>query len=110
MYLTSNCGQVITLSILTAFTAQDAGTSNKVGNGFAVFMIFLYLAFQGTFCDTTMYLYVSETFPYEMRTIGIGFSLFGQFAGTLIIVQSAPIAFAAVSIFCSFCGCWYTRH
>ncbi|KAL5321168.1 hypothetical protein ACEPPN_011980 [Leptodophora sp. 'Broadleaf-Isolate-01'] len=58
MYLTSNCGQVITLSILTAFTAQDAGTSNKVGNGFAVFMIFLYLAFQGTFCDTTMYLCV----------------------------------------------------
>ncbi|KAH9210732.1 general substrate transporter [Leptodontidium sp. 2 PMI_412] len=99
MYLTSNCGQVITLSILTAFTAQDAGTSNKVRNGFAVFMIFLYLAFQGTFCDTTMYLYVSETFPYEMRTIGIGFSLFGQFAGTLIIVQSAPIAFAATARF-----------
>ncbi|KAG4433381.1 hypothetical protein IFR05_011141 [Cadophora sp. M221] len=96
MYLTGNCGQIITITILTTLTAQYAGTENKVGNGFTVFMIFLYLAFQGTFCDTTMYLYVSEIFPYEMRTIGIGFSLFGQFAGTLIVVQSAPIAFAAV--------------
>ncbi|KAK0100275.1 hypothetical protein ONS96_007557 [Cadophora gregata f. sp. sojae] len=65
MYLTGNCGQVITLSILTALTAQHAGTETKVGNGFAVLIIFLYLAFQGTFC-------------------------------TLIVVQSAPIAFAAV--------------
>ncbi|OBT90450.1 hypothetical protein VE02_01227 [Pseudogymnoascus sp. 03VT05] len=81
MYLTGNCGEIVTLT---------------VGNGFAVFMIFLYLTFQGTFCDTTMYLYVAEIFPYEMRTIGIGFSLFGQFAGTLIVVQSAPITFASV--------------
>lgn len=34
-----------------------------------------------TFCDTTMYLYVSEIFPTEIRPIGMGFSLFGQFAG-----------------------------
>lgn len=32
-----------------------------------------------TFCDTTMYLYVSEIFPTEIRPIGMGFSLFGQF-------------------------------
>lgn len=34
-----------------------------------------------TCCDTTMYLYVSEIFPTEIRPIGMGFSLFGQFAG-----------------------------
>lgn len=28
-----------------------------------------------------MYLYVSEIFPTEIRPIGMGFSLFGQFAG-----------------------------
>lgn len=27
-----------------------------------------------------MYLYVSEIFPTEIRSIGMGFSLFGQFA------------------------------
>ena len=30
-----------------------------------------------------MYLYVSEIFPTEIRPIGMGFSLFGQFAGQL---------------------------
>lgn len=59
-----------------------------------------------------MYLYVSEIFPTEIRPIGMGFSLFGQFAGqynspapcilanrdlaTLILLNTAPIGFADV--------------
>lgn len=31
-----------------------------------------------------MYLYVSEIFPTEIRPIGMGFSLFGQFAGEFL--------------------------
>jgi hypothetical protein len=62
-----------------------------------------------TFCDTTMYLYVSEIFPTEIRPIGMGFSLFGQFAGmsphlygptttdndaaTLVLLETAPMGF-----------------
>lgn len=38
-----------------------------------------------------MYLYVSEIFPTEIRTIGTGFSLFGQFAATIVLLQTAPI-------------------
>jgi hypothetical protein len=38
-----------------------------------------------------MYLYVSEIFPTEIRPIGMGFSLFGQFTSTLILLQTAPI-------------------
>lgn len=56
-----------------------------------------------------MYLYVSEIFPTEIRPIGMGFSLFGQFAGlspfplqdvrltdsaTIILLQTAPMGFA----------------
>lgn len=33
-----------------------------------------------------MYLYVSEIFPTEIRPIGMGFSLFGQFAGKSILI------------------------
>jgi len=46
---------------------------------------------RSTGCDTTMYLYVSEIFPTEIRPIGMGFSLFGQFAATLVLLQTAPI-------------------
>jgi len=43
-----------------------------------------------------MYIYVSEIFPTEIRPIGMGFSLFGQFASTLILLQTAPIGFVNV--------------
>lgn len=93
MYITGFVGIVVCTSGLAAMTAEYGGTSNKVGNGFGVFFIFLYLAFQGTCCDTTMYLYVSEIFPTEIRPIGMGFSLFGQFAATIILLQVAPMGF-----------------
>jgi hypothetical protein len=64
-----------------------------------------------------MYLYVSEIFPLEIRGIGMGksssartlsfpssippltppgFSLFGQFAATIILLETAPIGFVNV--------------
>ncbi|CAI7604470.1 hypothetical protein N7533_008812 [Penicillium manginii] len=93
MYMTGFAGIIVSTSCLAAMTAQYAGTTNKVGNGFGIFFIYLYLAFQGTCCDTTMYLYVSEIFPTEIRPIGMGFSLFGQFAATLILLETAPMGF-----------------
>ncbi|VUC32451.1 unnamed protein product [Clonostachys rosea] len=96
MYITGFVGIVITTSVMSAMIAKFAGTSNQAGNAVGVLFMFLYLAFQGTFCNTTMYLYVSEIFPTEIRSIGMSFSLFGQFAATIILLQSAPIGFAAV--------------
>jgi hypothetical protein len=43
-----------------------------------------------------MYLYVSEIFPTEVRPIGMGFSLFGQFAATIILLQTAPSGFVTI--------------
>src|SRR6478752_9249849 len=81
MYMTGFVGIVITTSVYCAMISLYTGTDNKAGNAIGVLFMFLYLAFQGTFCNTTMYLYVSEIFPTEIRSIGIGWSLFGQFAG-----------------------------
>ncbi|RAO70062.1 uncharacterized protein BHQ10_006074 [Talaromyces amestolkiae] len=91
MFIVGLIGCLVTTSGLAGCVARYAGTTNKAGNAAGVFFIFLYLAFQGTCCDTTMYLYVSEIFPTEIRPIGMGFSLFGQFAATLILLQTAPI-------------------
>ena len=96
MYLVGLMGCLVTTSCLAAMTAEYGGTSNRAGNAMGVFFIFLYLTFQGTLCDTTMYIYVSEIFPTELRPIGMGVSLFGQFAASLILLQTAPIGFAEV--------------
>lgn len=96
MYMFGTAGCLVTTSILCALLATYVGTTDKGGNAGGVFITFLYLTFQGTFCDTTMYLYVSEIFPTEIRPIGMGFSLFGQFAATLILLQTAPIGFVNI--------------
>lgn len=43
-----------------------------------------------------MYIYVSEIFPTDIRPIGMGFSMFGQFASTIILLQTAPIGIVNV--------------
>ncbi|QKX55928.1 uncharacterized protein TRUGW13939_03027 [Talaromyces rugulosus] len=91
MFIVGFMGCLVTTSGLAGCIAQYSGTSNKGGNAAGLFFIFLYLAFQGSCCDTTMYLYISEIFPMEIRGIGMGFSLFGQFAATLVLLQTAPI-------------------
>lgn len=47
MYMTGFVGIIISTSCLAAMTARYSGTTNKVGNGFGIFFIYLYLAFQG---------------------------------------------------------------
>jgi hypothetical protein len=47
MYITGFVGIICTTSCLAAMTAQYAGTTNLVGNGFGILFIYLYLAFQG---------------------------------------------------------------
>ncbi|KAL6412331.1 putative MFS sugar transporter [Ilyonectria robusta] len=96
MFMVGLFGCLVTTSGLVGCIAQYGGTTNRAGNAAGVFFVFLYLAFQGTLCDTTMYLYVSEIFPTEIRPIGMGFSMFGQFASTIILLQTAPIGMEQV--------------
>lgn len=58
--LVGMAGCCILVAIEAALTARYASTDSKVGNGFAIFIIFLYLAIQGSCIDCSMYLYVSE--------------------------------------------------
>lgn len=76
-----------------AMVAKYAGTSNKVGNGFGVFFIYLYVTFYGGCMDVSTYVYCSEIFPTRVRAQGVGFSVSGLFLTALVYTQSAPTAF-----------------
>lgn len=77
--------------------ATFSGTTNRIGNGFGVFFLFLFVFFYGGSMDATSYVYCSELFPTPLRAQGAGFSVAGLFTATLIYTQSAPIAFAQVA-------------
>ncbi|OCT51766.1 sugar transporter [Cladophialophora carrionii] len=83
-----------TMMILhTAMFATYAGGTNKVGNGFAIAFLFLFVFFYGGSLDATSYIYCSEIFPTAVRAQGVGFSVSGLFLSNLVYTQAAPTAF-----------------
>lgn len=71
----------------------ETGRNNRVGLGFGVFFIFLFVAFYSSCLDATMYLVPSEIFPMVIRSFGMSFSIMGQFVATTILLEAAPTAF-----------------
>ncbi|KAF2792178.1 general substrate transporter [Melanomma pulvis-pyrius CBS 109.77] len=88
------CGLMV--SCEAAMVATYGGTSNRVGNGFGVLFLFVFVTFYGSCVDAISYVYCSEIFPTSLRAQGMGFSIIGLFAMTLIYTQSAPTAFAHI--------------
>lgn len=80
----------------TAMVATYAGTSNKTGNAMGVLFLFLFVTFYGGSMDASSYVYCSEIFPTSIRAQGLGISVAGLFASTLLYTQVAPVAFQQV--------------
>ena len=47
MFMTGTAGIVVVVTLLVIVLALYSGTTNQAGNAAGVFLIFLYLAFQG---------------------------------------------------------------
>lgn len=82
------------LAFEAALTKYYVGTEvpNHVGLGFGTFFIFLFVVFYATFIDAQQYVIVSEAFPMEFRSIGVGLSLFAQTAAAALFVGVAPVS------------------
>lgn len=89
-------GCVSVLCCYTAVVATYAGTSNRVGNAFGVFFIFLFMVPYAGCLDASSYVYCSEIFPTAIRAHGVGFSISGLFLSNIIYTQVAPIAFNTI--------------
>lgn len=86
-------GCAISIILESAMVAEYASTANKVGNGFGVFFIYLFVTFYGGCMDVSTYVYCSEIFPTRLRAQGVGFSVSGLFLTALIYTEAAPTAF-----------------
>lgn len=86
-------GCACSIIVEAAMVARYAGTNNKVGNGFGVLFIYIFVTFYGGCMDVSTYVYCSEIFPTRVRAQGVGFSVSGLFLTALVYTQSAPTAF-----------------
>jgi MFS family permease len=89
-------GCVASIACETAMIAEFSGTPDRVGNGFGVFFLFLFVTFYGACLDATSYVYCAEIFPTHHRATGMGVSIFTQFCTTLVYTQLAPLAFETI--------------
>jgi len=89
-------GCSLSLSGFAAMVAEFSGTSNKIGNGFGVFFLYLFVTFYGGSMDASSYVYCAEIFPTSIRAQGVGVSVSGLFIMTLIYTQAAPVAFTNI--------------
>ncbi|KAG8158452.1 hypothetical protein KVR01_011574 [Diaporthe batatas] len=89
-------GCAISVAGFTACLARYGSTDNKIGNGFDVFFLYLFVTFFGGSMDATSYVYASELFPTSIRTQGAGFSISALFCMSLIYTMCAPVAFTTI--------------
>lgn len=89
-------GCSVSVAGFTACLARYGGTDNKIGNGFGVFFLYLFVTFFGGSMDASSYVYASELFPTSIRAQGAGFSVSGLFAFSLIYTMCAPVAFNTI--------------
>ncbi|KAK3660338.1 hypothetical protein LTR56_000714 [Elasticomyces elasticus] len=82
-------GECITVSIYQRTGPRAAASA-------AVFFLFLHIAAFSSSVDATSYIYASEIFPTPARAKGMSISVSGLFVATIIFLQAAPTAFAAI--------------
>ena len=82
-------GECISVSIF-----QRNGS--KAAINAAIFFLFLHIGCFSCTCDATSYIYASEIFPTPVRAKGLAVSISGLFVATIIFLQCAPTAFAAI--------------
>jgi hypothetical protein len=97
------------MSIETALVATYAGSSNKVGSGFAVLFLFLFVAFYGSCVDNTAFVFCAEIFPTTYRAKGVALGLFTYYLSSIAFLTPAATAlknigwkFYLVFVCCSF--------
>lgn len=87
--VTALIGECISVSVFQR--TQSRGVA-----GAAVFFLFWHMICFSSTCDATSYIYASEIFPTPLRAKGLAVSVSGLFVATIIFLQVAPTAFAAI--------------
>lgn len=83
------------LGIVVSLARFDA-TGSRAAAVSAVVFLYLHIAFYALFVDATTYIYTSELFPNNIRGKGMSISLCSYFVALVILLDSAPTAFAHI--------------
>ncbi|KAI6354493.1 hypothetical protein MCOR25_008582 [Pyricularia grisea] len=86
---------------------QFQNTDNKVGKGFAILGIYLFVVVFYGMLNSTTWLYGAEVLPMVLRSKVMGLAAFSHFAVNVSVTQAGPTAFANIgeNYYYVFVGC-----
>lgn len=109
--LLSGLAGIVIIEIYTAVMQREFQHSdNRVGKGFAILGIYLYVACYYSMLNSTTWLYGAEVLPVSIRSKVMGIAAFSHFAVNVVITEVGPIAFANIgeNYYYVFVGCTST--
>ncbi|TLS30848.1 hypothetical protein PpBr36_02662 [Pyricularia pennisetigena] len=88
---------------------QFQNTDNKVGKGFAVLGIYLFVVIFYGMLNSTTWLYGAEVLPMALRNKVMGLAAFSHFVVNVAVTQAGPTAFANIgeNYYYVFVGCTF---
>ncbi|KAI1080420.1 putative MFS monosaccharide transporter [Whalleya microplaca] len=99
---------IIATSIYSAVMQHVFQSSdNRVGKGFAVLGIYLYVAWYYAMINSTTWLYGAEVLPIALRSKVMGLAAAGHFIVNVAVTEAGPSAFANIgeNYYYVFVGC-----
>ncbi|KAI0165126.1 putative MFS monosaccharide transporter [Hypoxylon sp. FL1284] len=104
----AGCVGLVLIMIYSAVMQREFQYSdNRVGKGFAVLGIYLYVAWYYAMINSTTWLYGAEVLPIALRSKVMGLAAAGHFIVNVAVTEAGPSAFANIgeNYYYVFVGC-----
>ena len=107
MILTGLAGVIVVEIYAAVMQREFQHTDNRVGKGFAILGIYLFVVIYYGMLNSTTWLYGAEVLPIAIRSKVMGLAAFSHFAVNVGITEAGPSAFATIgeNYYYVFVGC-----
>ncbi|KAI1100900.1 putative MFS monosaccharide transporter [Jackrogersella minutella] len=107
MIISGTIGLVLIMIYSAVMQHVFQNSDNKVGKGFAVLGIYLYVAWYYAMINSTTWLYGAEVLPIALRSKVMGLAAAGHFIVNVAVTEAGPSAFANIgeNYYYVFVGC-----
>lgn len=107
MLLTGLAGLIVIMIYAAVMQREFQNTDNRIGKGFAVLGIYLYVAMYYAMINSTTWLYGAEVLPIALRSKVMGLAAASHFIVNVAITEAGPSAFANIgeNYYYVFVGC-----
>ncbi|KAI1087405.1 putative MFS monosaccharide transporter [Rostrohypoxylon terebratum] len=107
MIIAGTSGLILIMIYIAVMQREFQNTDNRIGKGFAVLGIYLYVAWYYAMINSTTWLYGAEVLPIALRSKVMGLAAAGHFIVNVGITEAGPSAFANIgeNYYYVFVGC-----